>query len=64
MIEISQLFEKIAEAAPGFRLAMEEHLADNNTLLPHALMADCGRFVASYFTGEKKIASDPPARTN
>ena len=61
VIEIQQLFEKIAEAAPGFRLVMEEHLADNDALLPHVLMADCGRFVASYFTGEKKMAGDPPS---
>jgi len=60
VIEIPQLFEKIAEAAPGFRLIMKRHLADNDTLLPHLLMADCGRFVASYFTGEKTIASDRP----
>ena len=61
MIGIRQLFAKIIEAAPGFQPAMDEHLADHDQLLPHVLMADCGRFVGSYFTGEKRIASDAPS---
>ena len=40
---------------------MGERLTDNDERLPHVLMADCGRFVASYFTGEKVSASDPPS---
>ena len=59
MIATSDLFAQIVEAAPGFRSTVEEHLAGNDELLPHVLMGDCGRFVASYFTGAQTIASGP-----
>ena len=61
MMTVRELFSKIIDAAPGFKRTMEEHLSDNDELLSHLLMADCGLFVASYFTGEKRIASDPPS---
>jgi hypothetical protein len=60
VISTNELFAQIVEAAPGFRSTVEEHLADYDELLPHVLMADCSRLVASYFTGAPTIASGPP----
>ena len=40
---------------------MDEHLNDHQELLPHVLMADCERFIASYFTGPSSIAGGVPS---
>ena len=39
-------------------MVWDEHLVDNGELLPHVLMADVGRFIASHFTEEH---TDPNA---
>ena len=60
MVTATELFARVLAAAPGFAPVMEEHLADNEELLSHLLMADCKRFIASYFTGRSTVPGKPP----
>lgn len=41
---------------------MDEHLADNGSLLPHLLMEACGRFIASHFSGLSDLPGDIPGK--
>jgi hypothetical protein len=61
MITTTELFARVLDAAPGFAAVMDQHLADHPELLSHVLMADCGRFIASYFTGPGSIAGGVPS---
>ena len=40
-----ELFEKVVSLSPGFGAIMEEHLKDNDGLLPHLLMSDLLRYI-------------------
>ena len=61
MISTADLFSRIVAGAPAFAAVLAEHLADNEELLPHVLMADCGRFVASHFVGSTEIVGGVPS---
>ena len=55
-----QLFRRIAMAVPGFKTVVDEHLRDNERLLPHLLMADLLRYIGSHFTQSPTGAALPP----
>jgi hypothetical protein len=54
----TQLFAEIEKVSPAFKAVAAEHLAANDELLPHVLMADLLRYVGSHFQGDEK--SRPP----
>jgi len=45
------LLDRLAREVPAIAELREAHLRDNDELLPHLLMADVARFVASFFAG-------------
>lgn len=45
-----ELFEKVVSVSPRFGDTMEEHLKDNDELLPHLLMSDLLRYVGGKLT--------------
>src|SRR5206468_2870051 len=55
-----QLFEQIVAASPSFRAVLDDHVRDNDELLPHVLMADLLRYLGSYFTREILVPAPPP----
>lgn len=46
-----ELFAEVARVSPGFKRVAAEHLADNEELLPHPLMANLLRHIGSHFQG-------------
>jgi hypothetical protein len=61
MISPADMFSRIVAAVPAFAAVLAEHLADNEELLPHVLMADCGRFLASHFVGTGEAVGGVPS---
>ena len=48
-----ELFEKVVSVSPAFGDAMEEHLKDNDELLPHLLMSDLLRHIGAKLTARE-----------
>jgi hypothetical protein len=46
-VKTEELFDEVASCSPGFAAVMREHIADNDGLLPHLLMADLLLFVGA-----------------
>lgn len=44
-MDILTFIEQLLSIVPELKLVYEEHLADNDTLLPHVFMGDVTRFV-------------------
>ncbi len=58
-----ELFSKVIAVCPAFEALWDEHLADNHELLDHLLMADLGRFVAAFFTGQPEPIGGAPSES-
>jgi hypothetical protein len=50
-----ELFAEVERVSPGFGRVAAEHLADNDELLPHLLMADLLRYVGSHFQDTEAV---------
>lgn len=61
MISPADMFSRIVAEVPAFAAVLAEHLADNEELLPHVLMADCGRFVSSHYSGSAETMGGVPS---
>ena len=59
----NQLFSQVIDACPAWRVQTDEHLLDNDEILPNVLMSDLGRLVAGYFTGSTNLEIGPPTET-
>ena len=56
------LFERLATEVPAIARLRDQHLRDYEELLPHLLMADVARYVASYFADATGAQVPPPSR--
>jgi len=59
-VKTKELFDGVVSCSPGFAAVMREHMADNDGLLPHLLMADLLLYVgarAAYSDCREELAS-------